>query len=518
MPAPITIADFVTDPALLGNSFAGDSWAAAKVILRAMHGLPIHGASREMFRALAGDREPPKEPVKEAVIVAGRRFGKDSTASADATFSAAIVDHRPHLRVGERATVLCLAVDKIQATRFLRYIRGYFKASPLLKARVTGETTEGLLLDGRHVEIIVTSSNFRQAGRGITAAYITLNEAAFLMDAGSSNPASEIYRSLLPSLSTLPTSKLLTVSSPYTQSGLLFDLVSRHYGKNSDVLVFKGASRLGNPTLDEARIARALSEDYESAKAEYLGLWRSSTAGFLPREMIEAAIDRDVTVRPRIEGVTYFAFTDPSGGQHDSFTLAIAHLDGDQVVLDLLYERVPKFVTTAVVAEIAALLRSYGLNTVTGDRYAAEWVRGAFAAVGIEYTQSRRDKSAIYANVMPLFTAGRLQLLDVPKMTNQFAALERIVASGKEKVDHPRGQFDDVANAVAGALVLAAERDTTADEICPVYVADAPTYDRWRPDYSGAVAMPMGGYGGGGSAAPDDLGFVGWTGKGGNNW
>jgi hypothetical protein len=214
MAAPtISISDFTTDPRFLGNSFDGDSWLAAKVILRAMHGLPLHGKSREMFRSLAGDREPPKAPVKEAVICAGRRFGKDSTASADACFSAAIVDHRPHLRVGERATVLCLAVDKIQAARFLNYIRGYFQASPLLKALVTAETGEGLLLDSRHVEIIVTSSNFRQAGRGISAAHITLNEAAFLMDAGSANPAAEIYRSLLPSLSTLPTSRLMVVSS-----------------------------------------------------------------------------------------------------------------------------------------------------------------------------------------------------------------------------------------------------------------------------------------------------------------
>ena len=31
---PAAITDFVTDPGLLGNSFAGDSWLAAQVILQ----------------------------------------------------------------------------------------------------------------------------------------------------------------------------------------------------------------------------------------------------------------------------------------------------------------------------------------------------------------------------------------------------------------------------------------------------------------------------------------------------
>ena len=502
MAAPITISDFVSDPALLGKSFEGDSWFAARMILRAMHGLPILGKSREVFRSLAGDREPPKQPVKEVVICAGRRFGKDSIASADACFSAAIVDHRPHLRVGEMATILCLAVDKTQATRFLDYVRGYFKASPLLKQLVTAETTEGLLLASRQVEIIVTASNFRQAGRGISAAHITLNEAAFLSDAGSANPATEIYRSLLPSMSTLPTSRLMVVSSPYTASGLLFDLVSRHYGRNSDVLVFQGASRAGNPSLDEARIARALSEDYESAKAEYLGLWRSSTSGFLRRELLEGAIDHDVIARPPIEGVQYHAFTDSSGGEHDSFTLALAHLEGEMVVLDLLYERVPPFVTAAVVEEIAALLRSYRLAYVTGDSYAAEWVAGTFRAAGVEYAKSRRDKSTLYINALPLFAAARVKLLDGvlgQKMLNQLTSLERSVASGREKVDHPRGRHDDLSNAAAGALVLAAStpEDTPVENLVWVATNEShPVRDRWAPDWSGGSV-----YGGGGSSA-----------------
>jgi len=48
-------------------------------------------------------------------------------------------------------------------------------------------------------------------------------------------------------------------------------------------------------------------------------------------------------------------------------TLAIAHLDGDRAVLDLVRERHPPFSPDAVVAEYAETLRAYRCTAVTGD-------------------------------------------------------------------------------------------------------------------------------------------------------
>jgi hypothetical protein len=149
------------------------------------------------------------------------------------------------------------------------------------------------------VEIVVTS-NVYQTARGLTAAQITVNEAAFLPKEHSANPDVELYRSLLPALATLPTSRLMVVSSPYTRDGLLFDLVSKHYGKPHDILVFSGTSRQGNPGLDQAMIDQALADDPVGAPAEWLGEWRDGISNFLPREVVEALVDRDVTVRPPI--------------------------------------------------------------------------------------------------------------------------------------------------------------------------------------------------------------------------
>jgi hypothetical protein len=86
-----------------------------------------------------------------------------------------------------------------------------------------------------------------------------------------------------------------------------------------------------------------------------------------------------------------------------------------------------------------------------------------FDAAGIVYRNSDRDRSAIYSDVLPLFTSGRVRLLDDARIVSQFASLERKTSSGgKDVINHPVGGHDDLCNAVAGALVAATARDRRA--------------------------------------------------------
>jgi hypothetical protein len=96
--------------------------------------------------------------------------------------------------------------------------------------------------------------------------------------------------------------------------------------------------------------------------------------------------------------------------------MAVAHVektaDGELAVLDCLIERRAPFNPEAATAEMAAALRSYGLSACTGDRYAAQWVTQCFAKNGVTYHHSQRDRSAIYGEALPLFTSGRVRLID----------------------------------------------------------------------------------------------------------
>jgi hypothetical protein len=64
------------------------------------------------------------------------------------------------------------------------------------------------------------------------------------------------------------------------------------------------------------------------------------------------------------------------------------------------------------------------------------------------------NRSELYLAFLPLLNSGRVDLLDNARMVAQFVGLERRSSrAGRDTVDHAPGAHDDVANAVAGALV-----------------------------------------------------------------
>jgi hypothetical protein len=130
-------------------------------------------------------------------------------------------------------------------------------------------------------------------------------------------------------------------------------------------------------------------------------------------------------------------------------------MDNGSTVLDCVREQRPPFSPKSVVSEFAALLKTYRVSRVTGDRYAGEWPREVFRDHGIQYDVSEKPKVDIYRDVLPGLNSGKLELLDLPRLAGQFCGLERRTArGGRDSIDHAPGGHDDLANSVAGALLL----------------------------------------------------------------
>jgi hypothetical protein len=157
-----------------------------------------------------------------------------------------------------------------------------------------------------------------------------------------------------------------------------------------------------------------------------------------------------------MDGINYIAACDPSGGRNDSFTAAIAHKGPDGIiVLDVAFERKSPCNPSEVVAEIVKLMAAYRCHRITGDHYAAGWVVESFAKHGVHYVQSDRDRSAVYMDMLPLFTSGRARLLDNAKLISEFAGLERrTFSTGRDRIDHPQHCYDDLSNSAAIAMSL----------------------------------------------------------------
>jgi hypothetical protein len=459
MTASPSIVECMDDPNLFGKWFGGPSWAVWRAVLKAAFALPMSDTEVELFRAVA-ERDPPTRRIRELWIIAGRRSGKDSIASLIAAHAAAFRDYSDVLRPGEAASILCLACDRQQAGIVRRYTHGYFDQSKMLKQLVTSESTDGFALE-TGAEVTIITNNYR-AVRGRSIALAILDETAYWRDETSATPDVETYSAIGPGMASIPDSMLIGMSSPYRRSGLLYQKWKESFGVDDpEVLVIRAPTLTLNPTLDPKIIAADMARDPARARSEWLAEWRDDVDSYLPRELIESAVDDGVLVRAPVTGGRYVAFADPSGGVADSFCMAVAHSEGSAVVLDCLVEIKAPFNVTVATRQVAETLKTYGLVEVQGDKYAAGWVVDGFDKVGIKYKHSERDRSAIYADALPLFTAGRARILDNKRLVNQFAALERKVSpGGRDRIGHPErsGHHDDAANACAGALVLASAR------------------------------------------------------------
>jgi hypothetical protein len=458
----LSIVAAMDDPKLFGPAFKGSSWDAWRCVLRAAYALPMSASEHVFFRSVA-DRDPPKQRVRELWCIVGRSGGKDSITSLIAAHSAALFDQQHRLRPGEKALVQCLACDRDQARIILDYTRAYFLELPLLKSLVKRETSDGLELTNK-VDISIATNSFRSV-RGRSLLVTVLDECAFYRDDRSVTPDEEVYAAVSPGLARLPGSMLVGISTPYSKRGLLYRKFRESYGKDDpDVLVIKAPSRTFNPTLPPHVVDAALATDPAKARAEWLAEWRDDVSGWAPRELIESAVDRGVMVRPPAPGRRYRAGVDTGGGIRDSFTCAISHAeqiklpDGTHAnvsVLDCIVEIKAPYSTDAATKTVCDTLKSYGITSVTADRYGANWTVEAFQRYGIKLEHSERDRSKIYADTLPLFTSGRVRLLDNTRLINQFAGLERqTFALGRERIDHAPGGMDDLCNAAALSLVL----------------------------------------------------------------
>ena len=136
------------------------------------------------------------------------------------------------------------------------------------------------------------------------------------------------------------------------------------------------------------------------------------------------------------------------------------------MLLDALRRRTPRFVPEAVVSEFAALLQSYGVTQLMGDRWGGGFHADAWRHNGITYNACERTTSENYLATLPLLLSGRARLLDDAVLQRELTGLERRVhANGRESVSHAAAAsaHDDVAAAVCGALVAASASTRSYD-------------------------------------------------------
>ena len=204
---------------------------------------------------------------------------------------------------------------------------------------------------------------------------------------------------------------IVGISTPMTNTGLLWEKFNKHYGlPDFEVLVVKATSLQNSSTRSQMpRPSMRRSRQTQPSRSEYLCEWRDSITNFITSEVIDAAILKGKTVlAPRMALPTSPLLTCP-----EVFTTAIRSRSATKrptgpASLPALADEVARHRGSR--PEFSAVLKSYNnLTTVTGDRYGQAWVQDAFQRYGITLRHSQYDRSALYP-IGPALTSGQAKI------------------------------------------------------------------------------------------------------------
>lgn len=431
------------------------SWEPWLAILSGMFGLPMSPERETLFRKLSGDREPPKEQVKEAWLVFSRRTGKSWVTSCLGIYLALFRKY-PQLRKGERGWVCIISPTRDMSRTIMDYSKTVLETVPKFKDQIEKVLRDEILLKNGTGIAVFTANSMSVRSRTVIAG--VLEESAFFPRDESVNPDVEVLNALIPATMTIPNSMIIGISSPYSRDGLLYSMYEKYFGINEEkLLVCNGATIDLNPLVSKEWIDSELERDYEKGKAEFLGLWRDDVSQFFDGELLNISVDLNRgNLEPRT-GIENVAFTDGASGSSsknaDSFCLAIGHKENNQVIIDAVFERRPPFSPASVVEEFSNILRQWNIHRVQGDRWAVGALGDLFRQNRIMYQESKLTASDLYMESATFFHSGQVRLPDNKRLLQQLRGLERHVRkSGRDQVTHGPGGHDDLANVVCGVI------------------------------------------------------------------
>ncbi len=427
---------------------------AQKVILKSIYGEPMTAAEEMIFCGLSGLERYRQREWEEVTLVAGRGSGKSNQICSNlAIFEA--VGRRHQLAVGERGVIAVISTEQRRQSKIVfSYIERKMQRSKVLRAMIEGTTSDEVRLRNGMI-IQVMPCNLARV-RGPSYQLVIADELAFWKSEGRSIDR-EVLEAVRPGLR-LPHSKLVKISSPYAMRGELFLDWKGFYGKeNDDLLCLRASTKLLNPSFSDRKLEAARRRDPVSFATEYEAQFRTDVAGLLDPAVIERAVapDRPLELPYRHKLAPYYAFVDVAGGGgQDSFAVAIGHLEGERIVIDLVRSRPPKFNPEAVVEETCDLVRSYNIHEVEGDKFSGDMAMNLFAKHKVDYRPAGKSKSELYLEAEGIFNAGRIEIPNRQALIGQLQALVRKTRTGgRDSVDTDTGSPEDEANVACGLAV-----------------------------------------------------------------
>lgn len=399
---PATFLEFV---GALGVQLYPAQRVAAAVAFDGVQPAELEGEDRELARQLFGpvDHVPPEARDVVAAICGGRA-GKSYVLGALRLLHLGMTHPLDTLAPGEVAFGVIMAERLSLARQTLRYIIGAAGRSHAISQHIVTRGADALVLDrpdGKRIRFeVLPASRGGAAVRARSYFGAFLDEAAFFFaDDGYTVTDGEIFRALSPRV--LPGGQLVVASTPWLESGVLYDLFRANHGDPACAIdgdVSPGQSRtavaIWAPTKLfnlEPKIHRAVDAEYardpENAEREFGARYVLRGAG---RYFDAVAIKRSAKERPATLAAVpmwpTIAALDP-GFTSDAFAGVVVRVEHQLIRTVELFELRPKkgkpLKPSEAIGQFAAIAKRHGASELWTDIHYLETVREHAHAAGL---------------------------------------------------------------------------------------------------------------------------------------
>jgi len=423
-------------------------------------GVDFYPGQKDILRRWA------KSGKRKLLAALGRRSGKDLMAATIAIWNALVEDYSGLQRPGERRFIIVVATRIEQAREFIRVVRELLQNAPeasLAEMVDSSASTLDEIVFKNNVVIRAMPCSSRST-RGLPISLLILNEVAHMSTTEEGFAAGKaVYRALTPStIQFKDRGYIMLISSPLWASGIFWDLYQQGTtGADPELFVERRPTWEVNPTITRESLEPEFLADPDSARVEYGADFVEGAGAFLSAVAIRECVVTGRKALPPVPGIRYAAAADPAfaaGG--DAFTFAIGHRVGTGDTAKFVIDRLESWRgktsplnSDAVLDEIAAIGKQYGISRITLDQYAVVPLSDGLRRRGITAKAqplTSELKADIYGALKRAINTNAIELLDDPALHAELIHLEiRPTPSGKPRIQATGSFHDDRAMAIA---------------------------------------------------------------------
>lgn len=450
----------------------------------------------------------PGKSFSELILCCGRRSSKSSMSAIIANYEAykLLKKENPQkyygLLTGQEIRITAVSISDDDATGLFEMIFMRSLNCDYLKTRMPKPGTQTYCVFQTDYDInnlgkkatirIQCGGSSANSLRGKNNIIVIFDEAAFFIDNSNRYSGQEVYNALTPSTATFTNpntkrcdGKVLTLSSPYSKSGVFWDLYNQSFREPERTLMFKMYTSMLNPHIDPEYLKSKKRANRESFNREFGAEFSDNIASWLDEyelKKLDEFLDKTRTVNLSTgkHGVEYFYGID-LGQKNDGIAISIVHKENSNIILDYtnvwfgsesdiwdyrdsIYRNCKEFSgydiipIMAVAEKIKSLCQYFPPKSGWFDQWSGyaldEQLKArniyAFRPVAV----SEGLNMQIFNITKSLITDGILKLFNHPVLISEIQALEIERHSGKFKVHAPSrpGFHDDITTSLSRAV------------------------------------------------------------------